>query len=208
MEAYPPHSTFRTCHKNQNQNNISNIINPSYNLPLLPHGGTKLAFGHHAEGISQKVVNESHKPTSHIPLQLTGNRNEASSNHHYEVPFSQYSSVNNLTAPRDCNLSHHTSFQPSSKTISAEKTMHYHFKNIVSANFGKSLPSLLDSSGYIHNHYNQNQNLKNDIRKGCKTGNRVQPQGFSSSNSISSNMEKQMGNHIHVPISSNYLGNI
>ena len=147
----------------------------SYNLPLLPHGGTRLAFGHHAERISQKVVNESHKP---------------------------------ISAPIDCNLSHHTSFQPSSKTISAEKPMHYHFKNIDSANLGESLPSLLDSSGYIHNHYHQNQNLKNDIRKGCKTDNRVQPQGSSSSNSISSNMEKQMGNHIHVPISSNYLGNI
>ena len=32
MEAYPPQSSFKTYNKNQNKNNISNIIDPSIQI--------------------------------------------------------------------------------------------------------------------------------------------------------------------------------
>ena len=205
---YHPQSSFRNYCSNENTNNISSIVDPSYNLPLLPHGGTKLAFGYNVEKISPNLINETHQHISNPPLQLIRNGNDIHNNHQYEVPFSQYSSVNNLILPPDPHLSQPSSFQPTSKTISAQKPIHKHYKNIAATNLGDSLPSLLDSSGYINNNYNQNQSIRNCAPNSSKADDRAQPQGSSSSNSITSNLEKTKGNHIHILNSSNYLGNI
>ena len=199
-----PQSSFKNYFTNEPTSNISTIVDPSYNLPLLPHGGTKLAFGYDAEKIASNAINDKH--VSHPPLQLIRNGNDIPTNHQYEVPFSQYSSVNNLTAPKNYHLKNHSSFHPTS--ISAQNAMNKNYKDVISPNLGDSLPSLLDSAGYIHKNHNQHQNVKNRIPNSCRTENRIQPQGSSSSNSISSSMEKSTGNHIHILNSTNYLGNI
>ena len=206
--SYHPQSSFKNYFSNEPSNNISTIVDPSYNLPLLPHGGTKLAFGYNSEKVSSKAINEPHQTNSHPPLQLIRSGNDIPSNHQYEVPFSQYSSVNNLTAPNNYHIKNHNSFQPVPKTIAAQMPMHKHYKDIASPNIGDSLPSILDAAGYIHNNYNQNQNIMNRIPNSCKADDRIQPQGSSNSNSISSSMEKSTGNHIHILNSTNFLGNI
>ena len=205
---YHPQSSFRNYCSKENTSNVANIVNSSYNLPLLPHGGTKLAFEYNMETISPNVIKQTNQHISHPPLQFIRNGNEVHSNHQYEVPFSQYSSVNNLMTPQDHHLSQHTSFQPTSKTISAQKPAHKNYRDISTANLGDSLPSLLDSAGYINNNYNQNQSKRNCVQKLIKPDDRTQPQGSSSSNSITSSSEKTKGNHIHILNSSNYLGNI
>ena len=151
--SYHPQSSFKNYFSNEPSNNISTIVDPSYDLPLLPHGGTKLAFGYNSDKVSSKAINEPHQTISHPPLQLIRNGNDIPSNHQYEVPFSQYSSVNNLTAPKNYHLKNHSSFHPTS--ISAQNAMNKNYKDVISPNLGDSLPSLLDSAGYIHKNHNQ-----------------------------------------------------
>lgn len=193
-------SSFGNYSSYENTKGVSSVVDPSHCLPLLPHGGTKLAF-RNTEMKPRQISGQIHH-NQHPPLQLHNRFDDAQSNQ-YEVPFSQFSSANNLIhqVPQ-------TSFQPTSNTFSRSKTTYNPYKDICSQNIGDSLPSILDSSGYIQNGFSQNDNPQNYVSRSSRMDDRVQPQGSSSPNSIRSNKGTQNGNKFHVSNTTNHLGNI
>ena len=184
----------------ENTNGISSVVDPSHCLPLLPHGGTKLAFRN--TEMKPRLISGQIRHSQHPPLQLYNRFDDAQSNQ-YEVPFSQFSSANNLI-----NHVHQTSFQPTSNTFSRSKTTYNPYKDICSQNIGDSLPSILDSSWYIQNSFSHNDNLQNYVSRSPRMDDRVQPQGSSSPNSVRSNKGIQNGNKFHGLNTTNHLGNI
>ena len=194
-------SSFGNHLSYENGNNFSTVIDPSHCLPLLPHGGTRLAFGNNDES-PHSIDNISHL-NGYPALQLQGKLSETLNNQ-YEVPFSHYSSANSIMAKAP-----HLSFchAPPPKNFSRTKPLCTPSKHLDCQNIADSLPSLIQASRYNTSESNYNGDGLNYVTQSSKTDLRTQPQGTSSSNSFTSNIGNQ-DVHLHISNNTSHLGNI
>ena len=195
----PPIVSFSNHLDYKNTNGFSTFIEPSQCLPLLPHGGTKIAFGN-SETHSSKAIEENVLHDHYPPVQFLGRYNDTQSNQ-YEVPFNHYSSANNL----GINAAHKSFFRPTSRAAPRSNQIQGPYKDVIGGQTDcDSLPSLLDSSGYIQSKSNQNENMLSYILQPVQMNGRVQPQGSSSTSSNTSNL----GTKLHVYGTANHLANL
>ena len=101
-----------------------------------------------------------------------------------------------------------SSFHPTANGFSRSKAIYTPYKDVYGQNIAESLPSLLDTGGYIQNNYNQNDNIMNYVSKASVRDNRLQPQGSSSPSSITSKTGVPKINYLHTSKTANHLGNI
>ena len=122
------------------ENGFSPSLDPSQFLPFIPYSGAKLGARNMEVG-EFDVKGKSHQPQD--PAIHLLDRFSKLQNNEYEVPFSHYSSANNI-----CTKLPPSSFQPTPAMFSRVTAGFKPY--ILSQNSGDSLPNIIDTKSYIH----------------------------------------------------------